>query len=78
MNTEKGKMDRRTFLRTTGMGNASLLLGTSITGTVVTAEAATGSPTQMPMRTLGKTGESVPYWVWAAALSPQDTCYFCG
>jgi len=71
MKAEKEKMDRRAFLRTTGMGNASLFLATSITGTVVTAEAATGSATQMPMRTLGKTGESVSTLGLGGSIEPS-------
>jgi len=60
MDTEKKCMDRRTFLKTTGLGGASLALSAGLADKVMVAEASDKSPLKsMPKRILGKTGVSV-------------------
>lgn len=61
MDVEKKKMDRRTFLKTTGMGSASLALSAGLSNKVLAAEFKNDSPSkEIPKRVLGKTGVSVP------------------
>jgi hypothetical protein len=43
MKTEKKKIDRRTFLKTTGIGSASLALSAGVTGKVMAAGVANNS-----------------------------------
>jgi len=60
MKNEKNKIDRRTFLKTTGIGSASLALSAGFAGNVLAAEAANDSSSKkMPTRILGKTGVPV-------------------
>ena len=60
MTSEKKKMDRRTFLKTTGIGGASIALSAGLPSKVLAAEAANDSPSkEMPTRILGKTGVPV-------------------
>jgi predicted aldo/keto reductase-like oxidoreductase len=60
MTSEKKKMDRRTFLKATGMGSASIALSAGLPGKVLAAEAEKDSPSKvMPTRILGKTGVPV-------------------
>jgi predicted aldo/keto reductase-like oxidoreductase len=60
MTSEKKKMDRRTFLKTTGIGGASLALSAGLADKLVAAEAASDSTSkEMPKRVLGKTGVPV-------------------
>jgi predicted aldo/keto reductase-like oxidoreductase len=57
MENQKQNMDRRTFLKTTGVGGASLAIGTGITSNVLAAEAAKDSSIKtVPTRILGKSG----------------------
>ena len=63
MKSKKKKMDRRTFIKTTGMGATSLALSGGLSGKLLTAEAAQGNSSDikaMPTRILGKTGVPVP------------------
>lgn len=56
----KGKMDRRTFLRTAGLGGASLAVSPGIADKLLAAEASDKSSLKsMPRRILGRTGASV-------------------
>ena len=60
MKTENKKIDRRTFLKTTGMGGASLALSAVLTGKVPAAQIENDSSSkEMPTRILGKTGVPV-------------------
>jgi uncharacterized protein len=71
MKPEKKKTGRRTFLRTTGMGNASLVLSAGITGKVLAAEATDdNSLKQMPVRVLGKTGVPVSILGLGGSIDP--------
>lgn len=59
MAPKENKMDRRTFIKTTGIGSASFALTSGLSGKFLTAEAATGESADnngMPTRILGKTG----------------------
>ena len=57
MKTKKKKMNRRTFLKTTGMVSASLAVTAGLAGKVLTAEPANNNYSKkMPTRILGKTG----------------------
>jgi len=58
---EKREIDRRTFLKTTGIGGASLALSAGFAGKIMAAEAAKETSSKaIPKRILGKTGVSVP------------------
>jgi uncharacterized protein len=58
---EKKEMNRRMFLKTTGIGGASLALSAGLTGRLLAVEESKTSPAKaMPKRVLGKTGVSVP------------------
>jgi uncharacterized protein len=58
---EKKGIDRRTFLKTTGIGGSSLALSTGIAGKIMAAEAAEETSSNViPKRVLGKTGVLVP------------------
>jgi uncharacterized protein len=57
---EKKEMDRRMFLKATGIGGASLALSTGLACKILAAEAAKETLKPVPKRTLGKTGVSVP------------------
>jgi uncharacterized protein len=60
MKDEKTKIDRRTFLKTTGIGSASLALSSGIAGNVLASQTAIdASSKKMPTRILGKTGVPV-------------------
>ncbi len=60
MEIKKKGMDRRTFLKATGMGGASLALSAGLAGKLPAAEPANGSSSKtMPTRILGKTGVPV-------------------
>ena len=62
MKSKKKKMDRRTFLKTTGIGGASLALSAGLSSKLLTVEAAQQNSSGnrvMPTRILGKTGFSV-------------------
>ncbi len=60
MTSEKKKMDRRTFLKVTGIGGASMALSAGLGGKASAAEGAGGSISkEMPKRVLGKTGVPV-------------------
>jgi len=57
MENEKMKIDRRTFLKTTGIGSASLALSAGFSGKTLSAEVTNdNSSKKMPTRILGKTG----------------------
>jgi uncharacterized protein len=57
----KKEMDRRAFLKTTGIGGATLALSTGLAGRLLAADESKTSPAKaMPKRVLGKTGVSVP------------------
>jgi predicted aldo/keto reductase-like oxidoreductase len=59
-NKKRKKIDRRTFLKTTGIGSATLALSAGLAGNVFASEAAGDiSSKKMPTRVLGKTGVSV-------------------
>jgi predicted aldo/keto reductase-like oxidoreductase len=63
MKSNRKKMDRRTFLKATGMGGASLALSAGLSNKFLTAEAAqvdSSGNNGVPTRILGKTGVSVP------------------
>lgn len=61
MKTKSEKLDRRSFLKTTGMGSASLILSAGLSGRLMAAETPAGSAiTEIPTRVLGKTGARVP------------------
>ncbi len=61
MKTEAKKIDRRTFLKTTGVGGVSLALSTGLAGGLMAAETPAGSTSgKIPARVLGKTGVRVP------------------
>lgn len=51
-------MDRRTFLKTTGVGGASMALATGLPGTLLAADSDKSSTSQLkvPTRTFGKSG----------------------
>ena len=58
---EKKAIDRRTFLKTTGIGGSSLALSAGIAGKIMAAEPARETSSKvMPKKVLGKTGVSVP------------------
>ncbi len=61
MESKKKKINRRTFLKTTGIGGASIALSAGLGSSILAADAPvkTGSQT-MPTRILGKTGVAVP------------------
>lgn len=60
MKSKEEKMDRRMFLKTTGMASASLAVTAGLAGKVPTAESANNNYSKkMPTRILGKTGISV-------------------
>jgi predicted aldo/keto reductase-like oxidoreductase len=60
MKTEEKRIDRRTFLRTTGIGGASLALSVGFNGKVLPAEIEDHiSSKEMPRSILGKTGVPV-------------------
>lgn len=57
MSNEKKIMDRRTFLKTTGVGSASLALSAGLSNNILADETANNNPSrEMPTRILGKTG----------------------
>jgi uncharacterized protein len=57
MEDQKKNMDRRTFLKTTGAGGASLAIGTGLAGNVLAAGTTKEiSPKTVPTRILGKSG----------------------
>jgi uncharacterized protein len=56
---EKKEMDRRTFLKATGIGGATLALSSGLAGRLL-AEEKESPAKAMPRRVLGKTGVSVP------------------
>jgi predicted aldo/keto reductase-like oxidoreductase len=61
MSAEKRKMDRRTFLKTTGLGSASLALSAGLSNRALATEATNKSSSkEIPTRILGKTGVRVP------------------
>jgi uncharacterized protein len=61
MTENKKDMNRRAFLKTTGIGGASLALSAGLAGRILAAEEAKETPSKpVPKRTLGKTGISVP------------------
>ncbi len=61
MSTEKKKMDRRTFLKTTGLGSASLALSAGLINRPLASEATNKiSSKEIPKRILGKTDVRVP------------------
>jgi len=61
MNTEYKIMDRRTFLKVTTVGGASLALSAGVSGNAAGAEAEKAiASKEIPKRILGKTGVSVP------------------
>jgi len=61
MKEEKSSMDRRTFIKTTTLGGASLAISVGASGSSRAAQETGGSsPEKMPTRVLGKTGVSVP------------------
>ena len=61
METEKKGIDRRTFLKATGIGGASLALSMGVPKGIPFSEAADNSISKkMPTRPLGKTGASMP------------------
>jgi len=71
MKAKKKKIGRRTFLRATGMGNASMVLSAGITGKVLAAEATNdNSLKQMPVRVLGKTGVPVSILGLGGSIDP--------
>lgn len=73
MKTEK-KIDRRTFLKTTGIGSASLALSAGFAGKALSAEVANESSSkEMPTRILGKTG--VPVSILGMGGSIDTTGY---
>lgn len=57
---EKKEINRRTFLKATGIGGASLALSAGLAGKILAAEAAKETSRAIPKRILGKTGVSVP------------------
>ena len=60
MENKNNGMDRRTFLKTTGIGGASLALTTGLPSKILAAESANDSLSkEMPTRILGKTGVPV-------------------
>jgi predicted aldo/keto reductase-like oxidoreductase len=59
MSSKEKKMDRRTFIKTTGVGSASLALSVGLSCKLRNAEAAQENPSDnklMPTRIFGKTG----------------------
>lgn len=61
MEKNKKGMDRRTFLKATGMGGASMALSTGISGNLMASQSAGDSAEKkMPTRILGKSGIPVP------------------
>lgn len=54
------KMDRRTFLKTTGIGSASLVMTSDLASKGLAAENGNNTPKKIPTRILGKTGVPVP------------------
>ena len=57
MKAEDKSMDRRTFLKTTGVGGASLALSAGLSGNVLASETPQDdSSIEMPTRVLGKSG----------------------
>jgi predicted aldo/keto reductase-like oxidoreductase len=61
MKKNKKNMDRRTFLKTTGVGTASIALSTGISGDLMASTGAKeDANTEMPTRMLGKSGIPVP------------------
>jgi uncharacterized protein len=58
--TESNKIDRRMFLKTTGMAGASMAMTTGLIKNAFSSEAGTGNtPRKIPTRILGKTGTPV-------------------
>ena len=71
MGTEKKGMDRRTFLKTTGMGSASLAMTAGLGGKLLAAEVANNSSSKaMPTRILGKTGVPVSILGMGGSIDP--------
>lgn len=62
MEDKKNKMNRRTFLKTAGIGGASIALSAGVgSSSVLAAETSAKTSSQsMPTRILGKTGVAVP------------------
>ena len=61
MKKNKKGMDRRTFLKTTGIGSASMALSAGIPENLLASESANGGKkSEMPTRILGKSGIPVP------------------
>jgi uncharacterized protein len=61
MKTKNNGMDRRTFIKTTGIGSASLALSSGLSGKLQAAEVTNSDLSKaMPTRILGKTGVPVP------------------
>lgn len=57
----KNHMDRRTFIKTSALGGASMALSAGVSATSLAAEDSGGSGSQkIPTRLLGKTGVSIP------------------
>ena len=72
MKTENKKIDRRTFLKTAGMGSASLALSTGFARKALASEADSFSQ-EMPTRVLGRTG--VPVSILGMGGSIDTTGY---
>ncbi len=74
METQHNKMDRRAFLKTTGIGGVSLALSTGLTGGTLMAEVDKDNVSKkMPTRILGKTG--VPLSILGMGGSVDTTGY---
>ncbi len=57
MKDQKTGMDRRTFLKTTSVGSASMALATGLPGTLLAADSGKdSSQLTVPTRTFGKSG----------------------
>jgi predicted aldo/keto reductase-like oxidoreductase len=70
MVTKKKCMDRRTFLKTAGMGGASLAVSAGLTDKLPAAETDS-SLKSMPKRILGKTGASVSILGMGGSIDPS-------
>jgi uncharacterized protein len=61
MKDKKNNMDRRTFLKTTGVSGASIAISSGIASNVLASEAPKSSSIKtVPTRVMGKSGISVP------------------
>lgn len=69
MKNNKKVMDRRTFLKTTGIGSASMALATGISGNLMASQSVSDSAeVKMPTRILGKSGMPVSILSFGGSL----------